>query len=288
MKIICVTDIHGYFDTLISILKELESETDLNLLKDGDLNSKHTLVINGDLFDRGPKNAEALEWVLRQENTVYNIGNHEFFALFPDSAEDFLSEEYFENSSKEGLYWKHIDEDLRHELLKSAAEGRLQAAFRGHKYIYSHAGVKNEDIESLNNNLQEAGKNLLEAYNESESAYRQTQKEILTVTDSGHGTEISSSYPELFDMNRDSEGNLSTGGVVWERFHHLDTDIPQVVGHTKGRFMENNGGSFNPQWRKNALNINTIRDYQKGLSPVAATIEDQENLEIFKFDRLIQ
>lgn len=87
-------------------------------------------------------------------------------------------------------------------------------------------------------------------------------------------------------MNRDSEGNLPTGGVVWERFHHFDTDIPQVVGHTKGRFMENNGGSFNPQWRKNALNINTIRDYQKNLSPVAAAIEDQENLEIFKFDRL--
>lgn len=286
MKIICLTDIHGYFDTAINILKELENETGLDLLKEEEWISEHKLVINGDVFDRGPQNEEALKWVFNQENIVYNIGNHEFFALFPDSAEDFLSERYLENSGKEGLYWKNMDESFRHKLLEYTAEGKLTSAYRGHKYIYSHAGVEDKDIKSLNNDLQEVGRKLLKAYETGEEAYKEMQKEILNVVETSHGNEISSKYPELFDMNRNSEGRLSTGGVVWRRFHHLDSDIPQVIGHTKGELMNNKGHSFNPQWRNNVLNINTIRDYHNGLSPGTATVEDSESIEIYSFSDL--
>lgn len=181
---------------------------------------------------------------------------------------------------------RYMSEDLRQELLRFAAEGKLRAAYRGHNYIYSHAGVKDGNIENLNSSLKEIGHKLLNTYEESNEAYKDMQKEVLTVIEKDHGSEISSVYPNLFDMNSDSEGRLSTGGIIWRRFYNLDTNLSQVVGYTRGKFMKSKEYSLNPQQRREALNANTIRDYHEGLSPVTVTVEDEESLEIFKFSNL--
>lgn len=285
MKYICITDIHGYLDYALEALEELEEETGLELMEDGEWNSEHKLILNGDMFDRGPQNQEALEWAFENAD-VYNIGNHEFFAMFPDVVEEFMSEAYFEHHGEEGLYWLNMDEEVRHQIIRAVADGEITAAFKGPKYIYSHSGSdEGPDTEELNRKLQEVGRKLLEAHeklmNGDEEAFEEAQRDLVDVVEIEKGREIWSEYPELFDVRRNSEGRTSTGGIVWNRFYNLDTDVPQVVGHTMGKYMINEGFNWNPQWREEALNINTIRDHVRGDSPIAVTIEREEGLEVF-------
>ena len=282
MKAVCITDIHGYFETALETFKLLENETDLTLLKDGEWSGEHQLIVNGDVFDRGPKNREALEWVLRQENVTYHIGNHEFMAMFPEVAEDFLSEEYLSNASESGLYWKHMNKSMRRELLERVAKGEIRVASKPHEYIYSHAGLEKINVERANSQLKNAGEKLLKGLNSGSEEFKDAQNSIINVINDGNGNEIRSKYPKLFDLNRTDSGSVGSGGAVWRRFNYLETSSKQVVGHTKGSYMKEHSGELNPQRKGKALNINTIRDYVSGDGRVALTIEDSEGLEVFE------
>ncbi|QKQ98390.1 hypothetical protein GKQ38_02580 [Candidatus Nanohaloarchaea archaeon] len=284
VKYVCITDIHSYLDQAIGALKELEKETGMQLMQGEQWSSEHKLILNGDMFDRGPQNRETLEWALENAD-VYNIGNHEFFAMFPDIVNEFMSEAYFENHGEEGLYWKNMDEEVRHRLLEAVAEGKITAAFKGPEYIYSHSGSdEGPDVEVLNRKLRDVGEKLLEAHEEmmagDEEAFERAQRELMHIVETDNGRELEG-CPELFDVTRDSEGRTSTGGIVWNRFYNLDTEVPQVVGHTMGIYMVNEGFDWNPQWRGEVLNINTIRDYVRGDSPVAITVEDRTEIDVF-------
>lgn len=289
MKTVCLTDIHGFLDEALKTLEELEKETGLELLEDREWLSEHRLVLNGDMFDRGPQNKEALEWAFENAD-VYNLGNHEFFAMFPDVVEEFMSESYFEHHGEEGLYWLKMDEEVRHRILQAVAEGEITAAFQGPKYIYSHSGSSDEGpaVDDLNRKLQEVGRKLLDAHTEmmdgDENAFKDAQRDLIKVVETENGRELRGEYPKLFDVYRDDRGFTATGGIVWNRFYNLDPDVPQVVGHTMGSYMAKEGFNWNPQWRGEALNINTIRDHIRGDSKVAATVEDSEGLEVFCFD----
>lgn len=283
MKVICITDIHGYLETAINILEKLEQETKLDLTNQRKWSGEHILVLNGDMFDRGSDNKKALEWALNQPNTVYNIGNHEFFALFPHAAHEFLSEQYFAESSKQGLYWRDMSEDKRLELLESVADGKITAAYKKYRYSYSHAGLENTSVQEINKKLQEVGKKLLAGYKNQN--YQSIQHEIIETVQTKNGAEIKSQYPELFDFRRNKEGKVSKGGVVWRRYDYLEnTEQAQVVGHTKGKYMRKRGGRLNPQKRGKTININTIRDHNAGRGSLAVTVEDQEKLDVYTYE----
>lgn len=285
MKIVCLTDIHGYLDRAKEALELLEDETGIETLEDGEWSSEHTLVLNGDMFDRGPRNRESLEWALDQDEE-YIVGNHEFFAMFPDVAEEFVSEAYLESAGSAGLYWRDMDEGMRSRLLESAMEGDLKAAYRGHEFTYSHSGSdQRPDVEKLNRQLSDVGEKLYRAHraemNGEEDAFEEAQKDIVWVEEDGGS--LNSRYPEIFSAERDDEGGIDDGGVVWKRFHGLETDYEQVVGHTKGSDMLERGYGMNPQWRGRAVNLNTIRDSAAGDSGVAVSVEDEEGLEVYEF-----
>jgi hypothetical protein len=287
VKYICITDIHGYLDRALEALGELGQETGLELMEGREWSSEHKLILNGDMFDRGPQNREALEWAFENAD-VYTIGNHEFFAMFPDVVNEFMSESYFEHHGEEGLYWLNMDEGMRHRILKAVAEGEIVAAYRGPKYIYSHSGSdEGPEAERLNSELREVGQKLLEAHEDmmdgNEDAFEEAQRDLVEVVETDNGRELRSEYPELFDVRRDEEGRTATGGIVWNRFYNLNTEVPQVVGHTMGVYMKDAGFDWNPQWRGEALNINTIRDAARGESDIAVTIEGEEGLEVFTF-----
>ncbi|PSG99100.1 MAG: hypothetical protein BRC29_03160 [Nanohaloarchaea archaeon SW_7_43_1] len=280
MKVTCLTDIHGYLDRALESFQELEEETGKTFLEDGKWVSDHKLVVNGDVFDRGPRNQDSLEWVLENADE-YIIGNHEFFALFPDVTRDFVSEEYIENSTESSLYWREMPESDREKLIEAAASGDLSAAFKGHECIYIHAGLENPDVETLNSQLQEAGEKLLEGYRDGPEAYVEAQNELVWTVETENGTELRSKYPELFEAKRHPEG--LKGGAIWNRFNQLDTDVKQVVGHTTSKYLREKGFDYNPQRNGEALNINTIRDSLETGS-VALTVEDERGLKIYSVE----
>lgn len=286
MKHICITDIHGYLDRAVSALRGLEERTGMDLLEDREWNSRHELIVNGDVFDRGPQNREALRWSFRNAD-VYLIGNHEFFAAFPDVTSEFMSPSYFRNHGEQGLYWREMKEETRHRLLEKIAGGELKAAHSGPEYVYSHSGSdQGPEVEQLNSDLEEAGEKLVKAHRRKmegeEGAFEEAQREIVEVVQTGKGSELRSRYPDLFDVRRDADGRTATGGIVWNRFYNLDTEVPQVVGHTKGSDMKEEGFTGNPQWRGAAVNINTIRDAVRTGSEIAVTVEDRNGLEVHK------
>lgn len=279
MKTVCLTDIHGYLDRSLDALEALETEIGESLIQENKWVSDHTLVFNGDAFDRGPQNREALEWVMDNAD-VYNIGNHEFFAIFPDVTEKFLSEEYLQKTGEKDNYWQKMSDKIRLELIRNTASEDITAGFREHKYIYTHAGSEKPDIEKLNGQLAEAGQKLLEGYKKGPERYREVQKEIVWTEETSRGTELRSEYPELFEVRRSPDG--LKGGIIWTRFNQLETEKPQVVGHTTGKYLKQNGFDYNPQTRGGAININTIRDsFETGT--VALTVEDEVRIETYEF-----
>ena len=66
MKYFCISDIHGCYDQMIAALK------DAGFDKEND-----TLISVGDLFDRGPKSKEVLEFVMSCPHRLLCMGNHD-------------------------------------------------------------------------------------------------------------------------------------------------------------------------------------------------------------------
>lgn len=69
MKYFVTSDIHSFFDEMMEALNKAGFEKD---------NSQHKLIICGDLFDRGPKSKEILQYVQNLgDRFIYIRGNHE-------------------------------------------------------------------------------------------------------------------------------------------------------------------------------------------------------------------
>ena len=60
-----ISDIHGQYDALMKIIKQIEFTGD------------DELYILGDVIDRGPKSMECIEWIMAQDNVLTLLGNHE-------------------------------------------------------------------------------------------------------------------------------------------------------------------------------------------------------------------
>lgn len=80
----CVSDIHSFYDELIEALNTAEYDKN---------NSEHTLIVLGDIFDRGPKSKEVYKFLkgIPSERCVLIKGNHEQMFL------QLLEKEYPDN-----------------------------------------------------------------------------------------------------------------------------------------------------------------------------------------------
>ena len=68
MKYFIVSDIHSCYDKLLEGLEKAGFEAN---------NDNHTLIVNGDIFDRGDKPLELYQYLKNLKNKIMIQGNHE-------------------------------------------------------------------------------------------------------------------------------------------------------------------------------------------------------------------
>lgn len=82
MKYFIISDIHGYYDVMISSLQKAGFDNH---------NEDHQLIVCGDMFDRGKQSKEVFEYLFKlhtEKKATIIIGNHDIFLL------DFLKGEF--------------------------------------------------------------------------------------------------------------------------------------------------------------------------------------------------
>ena len=85
-----IGDVHGYYNTLESLLKSLELKRD------------DVVILLGDLIDRGPKSAHVVKYVRESENTHTIRGNHEQMMI-----DGFDEKLFFKYLNIESRIWYH-------------------------------------------------------------------------------------------------------------------------------------------------------------------------------------
>ena len=96
-----MSDIHGFYDDMLSMLKQIA------------FGDEDTLILAGDYIDRGPQSYEMLKWIeSKPENVIFLRGNHdEEFAYSIDLLYGILSQNEGSESSLD-------DTKLIYELLR--------------------------------------------------------------------------------------------------------------------------------------------------------------------------
>lgn len=70
-----VGDVHGCFDTLLSLLEKANFKIKNNIITNA---NERKIILAGDLIDKGPKTKDVLEFVLKNKSCIYVVrGNHE-------------------------------------------------------------------------------------------------------------------------------------------------------------------------------------------------------------------
>lgn len=148
MKYYVISDIHSHFDEMIINLKEKEyNESNLD----------HHLIVIGDLFDRGLKAKETLEYIYRlsqmQRATVI-LGNHDYFLIeFFEGNYKRVDFNIVKNGFKEtlkSLYGKDFEQDDYDEVRESINLqypylyewlSKLPLFYELDKYVFVHGAV---------------------------------------------------------------------------------------------------------------------------------------------------
>ena len=283
--IVSISDIHGYFDTAMSALETLEDfgyRPLIDVDSSGNVSwagNNYIIVFNGDIFDRGPKNEQAFNFVkelVEDGNAVYNIGNHELAAMMPKVYTLAKSRFYRNLNDRRGL-----------EILQDVENGFMKSAVKFYDHTYVHAGMnENYDISRLNSTLSTVAGELAEAQSKSEAEYRSKQEEFLhdfTIPDDS-SFDISSLDEDMrrvfgFDLREGGRGPAA--GIAWLNWTHFDDSSgpSQVVGHTRKKFPVRKGSSVNANTIRKNLDI--ISDEMRGPS---ITVE-KPNGELFVLTR---
>lgn len=219
--IVSISDIHGYLEPTQSALLLLSDHPNYEPIVSKDEEGRlhwaendYVLVFNGDLIDRGPSNEAVLELVGRLIDQAppgrirVTLGNHEALILTPCRFQDFD--------------WYSIIHGLeqREEFLRQILAGHIIAAYRGYNFTYTHAGSPEPyDVSKLNDSLQRAANELLEATGSVEDC--RTQHRILD------------QYNRILGTGKKSLKGPGAG-LIWLDLAELPPDAPpQIVGHTR-------------------------------------------------------
>lgn len=147
-----ISDIHGCKKQYLEVLEKIHfSEQD-------------QLYILGDAIDRGEQSIEVLQYIMRQKNVTYILGNHDynFYALIKELG---LNMNNFKNDEMKWIFkfWKYdgglptlegflaLSEFERNEIYHFIEDASVyeEIEYEGKKYILSHAGILNFQEEKL-------------------------------------------------------------------------------------------------------------------------------------------
>lgn len=153
MKYFVVSDIHGHFDKLIKGLDRVGFDVN---------NDNHTLVVCGDMFDRGTQSKEIYQYLKElndKEKAIVIKGNHELFWYdlhfvdrenvenlhhnilfngFHYTLQSFLGNDYIERLGS----WNKVNQELKEkypDLVKWIFD--LPYYYETDNYIFTHAGI---------------------------------------------------------------------------------------------------------------------------------------------------
>jgi len=254
-KIVHISDVHGYLEDARSALRAVGETAafDPVVTTDDDglvhwADNDYVLVINGDLIDRGPSNAECLELVWRLQRKApegrvrYHIGNHEMAILLPGLVR------------WPQAFSTNLDPEERHSFLERIIDGTVSAAFEGYEYLYSHAGRNTAfSAAEVNEELRDVASTLI-AGDEDDSLHRR----------------IESEHSRVFGIGDSHGGRGPNAGLCWMDFAHLEASAPpQIVGHTKRSRPVRDG---------NVVCGNVIRMNQGTVGGEGVLIEDESGL----------
>jgi serine/threonine protein phosphatase 1 len=236
-KYFVISDIHGHYDALFTALKASKYD---------ELNPSHTLIVLGDLFDRGTQSKEVLEYLypLSLNGRTYMItGNHDLFVR------DLLSGKYdrvqfnIEHNgfqfTLESLVGRLLPKDfdveavsdeiaLKYPYLLEWLQGFLPYLELG-DYIFVHGGVNDTQGDWRLNSLRDLVWS---------SEMKQKRIEGKTVVAGHHRTAtirrpnsdyelLFKSHPEAFDIFYD-EGKIMIDGFV-EISHRINVLILEDI-----------------------------------------------------------
>ncbi len=124
-----ISDIHGQFDALMEMMCKIE------------FSDEDELYIIGDVIDRGPKSIDCIRWIMRQDNVLTLLGNHELIlydtyihdapAVYHSLVE--IKESLSESEQKDILRW-----------IEDMPECKL-ITVNGIKYYLNHTQVASEE-----------------------------------------------------------------------------------------------------------------------------------------------
>jgi len=255
--IVSVSDVHGFLEQARSALLAVGEHPDYDPVVETDADGRlewagndYVLVVNGDLIDRGPKNAETVAMVRRLEEQAppgrvrATIGNHEMALMLPAVI------------TWPRWYSGQVDAAERRRFYEDVLRGGFVAAYEGHDHVYAHAGRPAPyDVHEVNERLLEATRRLLEAMDA--PGFEDEQRAV------------AAEYADLFGTGGRT-GRGPGAGITWLDFEHMPEDAPpQVVGHTR------HGA---PTRKGNVVCENVIRENRRSPGGESALVETPDEL----------
>jgi len=116
-----IGDVHGYYNTLESLLKSLELKRD------------DVVVLLGDLIDRGPRSAHVVKYVRESDNTYTIRGNHEQMMI-----DGFDEKSFFKDLNIDSRIWYHnggIDTEASYIRLYGGEERACEEAAKDAEWM---------------------------------------------------------------------------------------------------------------------------------------------------------
>ena len=116
-----IGDVHGYYNTLESLLKSLKLKRD------------DVVVLLGDLIDRGPRSAHVVKYVRESDNTHTIRGNHEQMMI-----DGFDEKSFFKDLNIDSRIWYHnggIDTEASYIRLYGGEERATEEAAKDVKWM---------------------------------------------------------------------------------------------------------------------------------------------------------
>ena len=255
-RIISIGDLHGKIESLVEILDHLgiavyryNSSSNIKCSwNDSNTSTRRTVIIQtGDIVDRGENSNlifDCLESLQSSSSVVQHVkrnevirllGNHELLWLSGDTV------------YKHPLDTKEKVEKLVKKLIDGILSGNIKGAhyiesFAGMKLLFSHAGLRNEMIQTFNNFSSDP----FLARDAAEMINR-----VLVESCQSNSLLCNFKHP-IFSIGKD-RGGTQIGGSFWTDFSVLQEDallstsksridFIQVVGHTMGKKMRYSRG----------------------------------------------
>ncbi len=128
-----ISDIHGMYDTLISLLKRIQ-------IKDSD-----TMIFLGDYVDRGPDSKKVLDLLItlsKQRNRIFLKGNHDDMMVdYCQKTHEYGEGVWFYNGALSTI--KSFNNNIGEEYINFLKDLPLyyELEVENEKYLFVHAGV---------------------------------------------------------------------------------------------------------------------------------------------------